>query len=71
MYLVKSVIWLARSIPLLHYMMLNNLSNQTLMSAMRRQMDVIKSVSTPMDLTHVLVELATDLLLMGTLAVVC
>ena len=40
------------------------------MSAMRGLIDVIKSVSTTMDLTHVLVELATDLHQMGTPAMV-
>ena len=40
------------------------------MSAMRGQMDVIKSVWTPMAPTHVLAELATDLLQMDTPALV-
>ena len=34
-------------------------------------MNVNKSVSIPMDLTSVIVEVATDLIQMGTLAIVC
>ena len=40
------------------------------MSAMRELKDVDKSVSIPMDLTSVLVEVATDLLLMDTTVLV-
>lgn len=40
------------------------------MSAMRGEMDVVKSVSTPMDLTTVLVDQATDYSLMVTLVLV-
>ena len=43
---------------------------QMLMNAMRGQMDVSRNVSTPMGLTTVLVEQATDLFLMVTLALV-
>ena len=40
------------------------------MSAMREMLDVNKSVSIPMDLTSVLVEVATDLIQMDTLVMV-
>ena len=40
------------------------------MSAMREQMNVSKSVSTPMDRMYVLVELDTDFLQMATTALV-